>query len=150
MGSKEKAETFLAKAPDPPEPIAIQNSLDLLMELGAFTSGEQLTALGQHLTNSALPPRLAKTVLWSILLGCLDDALCVVSGASGFTRDPFKLQHLPREEAQKVKRDLAAPYNSDHACLLKALSGYTDATNQQAFCEKWSLAEPIMRQIRDQ
>jgi ATP-dependent RNA helicase DHX36 len=150
MGSKEKVSSFLAKAPSPPEPIAIQNSLDLLIELGAFTSGEQLTALGQHLTNSALPPRLAKTVLWAILLGCLDDALCVVSAASGFTRDPFRLQHLPREEAQKVKRSLAAPYNSDHACLMKAVSGYTDSTNQEGFCSKWNLAAPTMRQIRDQ
>merc|ERR1719188_2930558 len=51
MGSKEKVSTFLAKAPDPPEPIAITNSLELLTELGAFTVGEQLTALGQHLTD---------------------------------------------------------------------------------------------------
>merc|ERR1712129_498028 len=65
-------------------------------------------------------------------------------------RDPFRLMHLPREEAQEFKRNLAAPYNSDHACLSKALSGFTDASNQQGFCDKWCLAMPAMRQIRDQ
>merc|ERR1719487_560087 len=108
MGSKDKVSTFLAKAPDPPETMAISNSLQLLKELGAFTAQEQLTALGEHLTRSPLPPRLAKTVLWSILLGCLDDALIVVSAAAGFTRDPFRLHGMEREAAQKVKRDLAA------------------------------------------
>merc|ERR1719247_3611185 len=33
---------------------------------------------------------------------------------------------------------------------MKAVSGYTDASNQQSFCDKWSLAQPTMRQIRDQ
>mmetsp|Transcript_72499 Transcript_72499/g.125766 ORF Transcript_72499/g.125766 Transcript_72499/m.125766 type:complete len:1100 (-) Transcript_72499:169-3468(-) len=150
MGSKEKVSSFLAKAPDPPEPIAIQNSLDLLKELGAFTTGEQLTALGEHLTKSTLPPRLAKTILWAILLGCLDDALCVVSAASGFTRDPFRMQSLSREDMQAKKRELCKPYNSDHALLLKAVTGYSDAQNQQGFCEKWMLNAATMRQIRDQ
>jgi ATP-dependent RNA helicase DHX36 len=149
MGSTEPVSLFLAKAPDPPEKMAIDNSIQLLVELGAFTKDEQLTALGEHLTKSSLPPRLAKTVLWSILLGCLDDALCVIAAAGGFTRDPFRLQGMDREQAQQVKRDLAAPYNSDHSCMLNAVSGFTDADNQQEFCEKWHLAFPAMRQIRD-
>jgi len=150
MGSKEKVSDFLAKAPDPPEKLAITNSIQLLVELGAFTPQEQLTALGEHLTNSPLPPRLAKTILWSILLGCLDDALAVVSAAGGFTREPFRFAGMDREEGQKVKRELAKPHNSDHACLLNAVRGYADAVNQQAFCEQWKLAQPTMRQIKDQ
>jgi len=150
MGKNEKVSSFLAKAPDPPEKMAIDNSIQLLVELGAFTQGEALTALGEHLTNSPLPPRLAKTVLWSILLGCLDDALSVVSAGGGFTRDPFRAAGMAREEVQQLKKDLAQPYNSDHSCLLNAVNGYTDANNQQAYCDKWKLAQGTMRQIRDQ
>jgi len=150
MGSQELVSQFLAKAPSPPEQIAIDNSIQLLVELGALTEREDLTALGEHLTKSPLPPRLAKTVLWSILLGCLDDALCVVSAASGFTRDPFRTAGMPREEAQELKKKLAGPYNSDHACLLNALSGFTDAVNQQGFCDQWKLDQKSMRNIRDQ
>lgn len=150
MGSTEKVSHFLAKAPDPPEQMAIDNSIQLLVELGALTADESLTALGEHLTRSPLPPRLAKTVLWSILFGCLDDALCVVAAGGGFVREPFRMSGLDREAAQNVKRDLAKPYNSDHACLMKAVSGYTDASNQEAFCQKWHLAPSAMRQIRDQ
>eukprot|EP00418_Pyrodinium_bahamense_P087002 CAMPEP_0179052960 /NCGR_PEP_ID=MMETSP0796-20121207/22024_1 /TAXON_ID=73915 /ORGANISM="Pyrodinium bahamense, Strain pbaha01" /LENGTH=1127 /DNA_ID=CAMNT_0020749537 /DNA_START=83 /DNA_END=3469 /DNA_ORIENTATION=- len=150
IGSREKVSDFLAKAPDPPEKLAIDNSIQLLVELGALTRQEELTALGEHLTNSPLPPRLAKTVLWSILLGCLDDALTVVSAGGGFTRDPFRMAGLEREQAQQLKRELAQPYNSDHACLLNAVNGYTDATNQQTFCDQWKLAQATMRQIRDQ
>jgi len=150
MGSKEKVSSFLAKAPSPPEKIAIDNSIQLLVELGAFTGAEQLTALGEHLTRSPLPPRLAKTVLWSILLGCLDDALCVVSAAGGFVRDPFRTVGMSHDDARELKRKLAAPHNSDHACLLKAVTGYQDASNQQGFCDQWKLAIQTMRQIRDQ
>lgn len=150
MGSKEKVSAFLAKAPDPPEQMAIDNSIQLLVELGAFTEGEHLTALGEHLTKSPLPPRLAKTVLWAILLGCLDDALCVVSAGGGFTRDPFRLAGMDREQAQELKRTLAAPHNSDHACLRNAVTGYVDGVNQQAFCEKWCLNAATMRQICEQ
>ena len=35
-----------SQAPDPPEPVAIENSIQLLVELGALTKGEELTALG--------------------------------------------------------------------------------------------------------
>jgi len=150
MGSRELVSSFLAKAPDPPEQMAIDNSIQLLVELGALDTGEQLTVLGEHLTKSPLPPRLAKTVLWAILLGCLDDALCVVSAGGGFTRDPFRTAGMDREEAQQMKKQLAEGQNSDHACLLKAVSGFIDASNQAAFCEKWKLAMPTMRQIRDQ
>lgn len=150
MGSREKVSAFLAKAPTPPEDLAIKNSIELLVELGAFTESEQLTALGEHLTKSPLPPRLAKTVLWAILFGCLDDALCVVSAAAGFTRDPFKMAGMDREAAQQLKRELAGGINSDHACLLNALQGYIDSNNQQGFCDKWHLNLSTMRNIRDQ
>ncbi|CAJ1354281.1 unnamed protein product [Effrenium voratum] len=121
-----------------------------LSERVLVNQGEQLTTLGEHLTKSPLPPRLAKTVLWAILLGCLDDALCVVAAAGGFFRDPFRMGGLDREQAQALKRDLAKPHNSDHGCLLNAMVGYTDASNQQAFCDKWQLNQSIMRLIRDQ
>jgi len=49
-----------------------------------------------------------------------------------------------------MKQKLAAPYNSDHACLLNAVTGYTDASNQGAFCDQWHLNQATMRQIRDQ
>jgi len=150
MGSKEKVSDFLMKAPDPPERMSVDNSIDLLVELGAFTKAEQLTALGQNLTDSTLPPRLAKTVLWAILLGCLDETIAIVCASAGFTRDPFRMGGMPREEAQKVRQDLAAPYNSDHACLLKVVQGFTDSRNQQGYCDKNHLVAATMRQIRDQ
>jgi len=150
MGSAEKVQSFLMKAPDPPEELAVQNSLKLLAELGALAPGEQLTVLGAHLTESALPPRLAKTVMWAIMFGCLDDTLSVVSATSGFTRDPFRLGGLPFEEAQAIRRGLASGFNSDHACLLKAVQGFSDATNQQGFCEQNKLDLKTMRLIRDQ
>lgn len=150
MGSNEKVSDFLLKAPDPPEKLAIDNSIQLLVELGALTKGEQLTALGEHLTKSPLPPRLAKTVLWAILLGCLDDALSVVAAAGGFFREPWKTAGMDWEEAKELKRNLAKPHNSDHGCLLNAVTGYTDASNQQSFCDRWQLNQTTMRLIRDQ
>jgi len=150
MGSSEKVSTFLMKAPSPPEPIAVENSLQLLTDLGAFTAGEQLTALGEHLTTSSLPPRLAKVVIWGVLFGCLEDTLAVVAATGGFTRDPFRFAGIPREDAQAIRRKLAGPHNSDHSCLLNVMRGFTDASNQQAYCDRNHLVAATMRNIRDQ
>jgi len=74
----------------------------------------------------------------------------VVSAGGGFTRDPFRTAGMDKEAAQELKRTLAGGFNSDHACLLKAVTGYVDATNQQAFCDKWKVTQATMRQIQDQ
>jgi ATP-dependent RNA helicase DHX36 len=39
--------TFLSKALEPPEPLAVQNAIDLLKTVGALTPSEDLTPLGK-------------------------------------------------------------------------------------------------------
>lgn len=43
---------FLSKALQPPEPLAVQNAIELLMTIGALNEAEELTPLGMHLSNN--------------------------------------------------------------------------------------------------
>lgn len=64
---------FVAKALDPPNPLAVTQALDLLVSLHCLTpEGEALTPLGEVVAQLPLPPRMAKM----LLLGCLV-RLCV-------------------------------------------------------------------------
>ena len=55
-----KANTFLATVMDPPDPKAIDLSLDLLRKLNALDMNEHLTPLGYHLAQLPLDPRTGK------------------------------------------------------------------------------------------
>merc|ERR1719456_1367178 len=56
-----------------------------------------------------------------------------------------------KEEMQELKRKLAAPHgNSDHSCLLNAVQGFTNARDQQAFCDENCLNQKTMRVMKDQ
>ena len=52
-----KAASFLASVMDPPDPLAITLSLDLLRQLNALDERENLTPLGYHLAHLPLDPR---------------------------------------------------------------------------------------------
>lgn len=69
---------FLAKAPEPPPPLATRNAVNLLKLTDALTPCEDLTELGQHLVNLAVEPRLGKCLLFAVLLRCLDPVLTIV------------------------------------------------------------------------
>ncbi|CAD7930194.1 unnamed protein product [Amoebophrya sp. A25] len=165
--------TFLQKAPTPPEMLGITNAVELLKNIGALDTVENLTPLGKALCNSSLPPTLAKTVMWSALFGVLDDVLQVV-GSTAFCRDPFltlgKRQQQPREERDPVtgevtkevsalvdasadsgshKTRIAAPYVSDHIALLRALQHSKNGTDM-LFMRDHGLNAKTVRQMADQ
>ncbi|CAD7923399.1 unnamed protein product [Amoebophrya sp. A120] len=168
-------QTFLGKAPTPPEQLGVNNAVDLLKSIGALDHGtEMLTPLGKALCNSSLPPTLAKTVMWSALFGVLDDVLKVV-GSTAFCRDPFltlgkKLTEKTSQSRNPVtgeletemttlgdasassgthKTNLAAPYVSDHIALLRALDQSKQGTRLD-FLRDNGLNAKTVRQMADQ
>lgn len=68
---------FLGKAIEPPVPQAITAGVQLLQEIGAMDSNEQLTTLGRHLARLPLPPTLGKLILYGLLFHCLNPIITV-------------------------------------------------------------------------
>ncbi len=70
---------------DPPEPRAIRDAFRLLDELAALRGGK-LTKIGQQMARLPVDPRLARMLITSADLGCLNELLIIVSGLA--VQDP--------------------------------------------------------------
>lgn len=108
--------TFLAQAPEPPEPFAIENSFAFLQQLGAlfaFTDASpfdpdveppsysplmreiepDITELGSIIAHLPLDPQLARLLLFGLALQCFNPIVTLVAALSH--RDPCKLIFIP-------------------------------------------------------
>lgn len=70
---------FLARALEPPSAMAVQSAITHLQEIEALDANEDLTALGNHLVDLPVEPRLAKMLIYSVIFKCLDPVLTIVS-----------------------------------------------------------------------
>ncbi|CAI5968399.1 unnamed protein product [Closterium sp. NIES-64] len=78
---------FLGKAIQPPEPLAVDNAIELLEDVGALDKDENLTPLGRHLTALPLEPRVGKMLVMAAVLSCVNPVLTV--GATLSEREPW-------------------------------------------------------------
>uniref|UniRef100_A0A1B6C6P5 RNA helicase n=1 Tax=Clastoptera arizonana TaxID=38151 RepID=A0A1B6C6P5_9HEMI len=130
---------FLGRAIEPPSFHIIRNSVQLLKTIDALDPWEDLTELGHHLLEIPLEPRLGKTIIYGVILKCLDPVLTIVSCIS--IGDPFlhpSKRNLKRLASMERKK-FAANTFSDHMALLRVFQGWQAAKHNQsekAFCEK--------------
>ncbi|KAH7332235.1 hypothetical protein KP509_20G077000 [Ceratopteris richardii] len=113
---------FLSKALQPPEPLAVQNAIELLITIGAFDESEQLTPLGCHLATLPMDPRIGKMLLMGAVFQCLGPAL-TIAAALGH-RDPFVLPIDRKEAADEARRRFAGDSYSDHIAILRAFESW--------------------------
>ena len=116
-------EAFLSRCLQPPAAVAVRTALDLLVQLGALTEGEELTELGEYLAALPVDPRLGKMMLYGAAFQCLDPILTVASILA--YRDPFVLPlEQDRRRAQEVRRQLSHGSQCDLTTMLHAFNGY--------------------------
>ncbi|KAF3964534.1 hypothetical protein CMV_011182 [Castanea mollissima] len=141
--------SFLAKALQPPDALAVQNAIELLKTIGALDDMEELTPLGRHLCTLPLDPNIGKMLLMGSIFQCLNPALTIAAALAH--RDPFVLPISRKEEADEAKRSFAGDSCSDHIALLKAFEGWKDAKRngkERAFC--WdNFLSPVTLQMMD-
>ncbi|MCO5583867.1 hypothetical protein L7F22_037782 [Adiantum nelumboides] len=113
---------FLSKALQPPEPLAVQNAIDLLVTIGALNEAEELTPLGCHLATLPMDPRIGKMLLIGAIFQCLGPAL-TIAAALGH-RDPFVLPIDRKEAADEARKRFARESYSDHIAILRAFEGW--------------------------
>ncbi|OIW12193.1 hypothetical protein TanjilG_28601 [Lupinus angustifolius] len=142
--------SFLEKALQPPDPLSVQNAIELLKTIGAFDDNEELTPLGRHLRNIPLDPNIGKMLLMGSIFQCVNPALTIA--ASLAYRNPFVLPINRKEEADEAKQSFAGDSCSDHIALLKAYEGWKDAKrsgNEKQFCWDNFLSPVTLRLIED-
>ncbi|XP_015577824.1 DExH-box ATP-dependent RNA helicase DExH1 isoform X2 [Ricinus communis] len=142
--------SFLAKALQPPDPLSVQNAIELLKTIGALDDNEELTPLGRHLCTLPLDPNIGKMLLMGCVFQCLNPALTIASALAH--RDPFVLPIEMKNEADAAKQSFAGDSCSDHIALVKAFEGYMEAKcnrNERAFCWENFLSPITLRMMED-
>ncbi|KAL5739888.1 hypothetical protein ACOSQ2_029068 [Xanthoceras sorbifolium] len=142
--------SFLAKALQPPDPLAVQNAIELLKTIGALDDMEDLTPLGCHLCTLPVDPNIGKMLLMGAIFQCLNPALTIAAALAH--RDPFVLPLNRKEEADAAKRSFAGDSCSDHIALLKAFEGYKNTKCQgreRDFCWENFLSPITLRMMED-
>ncbi|CAI9097589.1 OLC1v1034058C1 [Oldenlandia corymbosa var. corymbosa] len=97
--------SFLSKALQPPDPLAVQNAVELLKTIGALDDSEELTPLGRHLSTLPLDPNIGKMLLMGSIFQCLNPALTIAAALAH--RNPFVLPINRKQEADAAKRFFA-------------------------------------------
>ena len=103
MGIKEVG-TFLASALTPPESLAVDGAMDLLGRMGAL-DGEDLTALGRHLSLIPADLRCGKLMVYGAVFGCLD--ACTSIAAVLTVKSPFVSPREKRDESKAARAKFA-------------------------------------------
>ncbi len=118
---------------DPPAPKSIKDGFDTLVELGAIQQqrgkknqrgGYVLTARGRVMAKIPVDPKLSRILLEASHLGCLDEAVVIVSALS--IADP---RQRPQDKAQHADQMHAAfkDPSSDFVTLLNIWKAYVAA-----------------------
>ncbi|CAI5532993.1 unnamed protein product, partial [Closterium sp. Naga37s-1] len=145
---------FLGKAIQPPEPLAVDNAIELLEDVGALDKDENLTPLGRHLTALPLEPRVGKMLVMAAVLSCVNPVLTV--GATLSEREPWVRPADKREVADSVRLRFAGDDCSDHFAAVRAFEGWVTALGSatsrsdgysaaRAYCYDHFLSHPTMQ-----
>ncbi|KAG9525647.1 ATP-dependent RNA helicase A, partial [Aureobasidium melanogenum] len=144
-------EQALSQALDPPSLKNIRRAIDALIDVGALTSSEELTPLGNQLAKLPLDAQLGKLILLSSVFGCLDFALSVAATLSSKT--PFVAPMGAKKQADTVRlgfkrgnSDLLTAYNA-YCAWRKACA--TPGISEQQFCRKNFLSPINLGNIED-
>ncbi|TGO53791.1 hypothetical protein BOTNAR_0286g00070 [Botryotinia narcissicola] len=117
LGYNEPIQDFLASAPEPPSPKAIQSSIAGLQTLGALTPTETITPLGRIIAMLPLRPTLSKMVILGIIFRCLDPMIILTA----FDNTILHVRPLDmEEESDAAMRGFARSSKSDHVAMLNA------------------------------
>lgn len=148
LAPNQAIETFLLQAIDPPPIENLRQSIQLLKEIGALNSNEELTHLGGHLAHMPVDVQLGKVVLYGIFMKCLDPILTVVSAMS--IGNPFKLPTdvESRVKINKARKEYAYTALSDHQMLIDIYNEWNSSDNCYQFCRRKGISHISMEAIR--
>ncbi|OCK75643.1 DEAD/DEAH box helicase-like protein [Lepidopterella palustris CBS 459.81] len=108
---------FLAGAITPPDSSAVDGAIELLRRMGAL-DGDELTALGRHLSMIPADLRCSKLMVYGATFGCLEACLTIASILT--LRSPFVSPKEKRDESKAAR----ASFAQNQGDLIADLRGY--------------------------
>ena len=96
--------SFLANALTPPESMAVDGAMELLGRMGAL-DGDDLTALGRHLSMIPADLRCGKLMVYGATFGCLEASLTIAAILT--VKSPFVSPQTKREESKAARSSFA-------------------------------------------
>ncbi|OCL12583.1 ATP-dependent RNA helicase A [Glonium stellatum] len=108
---------FLAGALTPPDSTAVEGAVDTLRRIGAL-DGDELTALGRHLSMIPADLRCSKLLIYGATFGCLEATLTIASILT--LRSPFFSPKDKREESKAAR----ASFGKGQGDLISDLRAY--------------------------
>lgn len=158
------ADEFLSKVLQPPQPKSVIAAVANLVQAGALTKQEDLTALGGHLAQLPVDVNIGKILIMGTLLSCLSPVLSIaacLSHKSPFTASQNKdeMRAMAAPFLSKDKKFISSEQQSDHLVLAAALQGWIDAKASggiaaaKKYSKKYSLSVQnigIIMEMRDQ
>lgn len=112
---------FLASALTPPETLAVKGAIELLGRMGAL-AGDELTALGRHLSMIPADLRCGKLIVYGATFGCLE--ACLTIAAILTVKSPFVSPQNKREESKAARLSFALG-QGDLLCDLRAYEDWS-------------------------
>ncbi|KAA8569010.1 hypothetical protein EYC84_007978 [Monilinia fructicola] len=128
MGIKEVG-SFLASAITPPESMAVDGAMDLLARMGAL-DGDDLTALGRHLSMIPADLRCGKLMVYGAMFGCLDAAVTIAAILT--VKSPFVSPQEKREESKSARAKFAKN-QGDLIGDLRAFEEWYEMVNNRSY-----------------
>jgi ATP-dependent RNA helicase DHX57 len=131
---------FLQSALTPPDVMAVDGAMDLLRRIGAL-DGDEMTALGRHLSMIPADLRCGKLMVYGATFGCLE--ACLTLAAILTVRSPFMSPREKREESKaaraafsKVEGDLIADLHAYEQWSTLKGSGSAYNRDLRSWCDQ--------------
>lgn len=113
---------FLSKAITPPDSTAVDTAIELLHRMNAL-DGNELTALGYHMSRIPADLRLAKLMIYGAMFNCLE--ACLAIAAILTVKSPFINSQQKRDEAKFIRSSMSKG-NGDLLADLEAYNKWNE------------------------
>jgi ATP-dependent RNA helicase DHX8/PRP22 len=135
---------------EPPDQVRLVKSLRTLFLLGALDADGKLTDTGNTMSKFPLEPQYSRTLLAAQGLGCLGDAVSLVSilSSEGVWYRPSRKNVEQVETADYIQQQFFDDLG-DHTTLLNVFQRWEENGCNSEWCKKHYLHQRALRQARD-
>ncbi|KAJ3324084.1 DEAH-box ATP-dependent RNA helicase prp22 [Boothiomyces sp. JEL0866] len=131
---------------DPPPINTLITALELLYQLGALDNEGLLTKIGRKMAEFPLDPALAKTLMFSVELGCSEEVLTIVAMLTA--ENVFYRPKDKQSQADSKKAKFHQP-EGDHLTLLAVYEGWRNSNFSSGWCHENYIQNRSMRRAQD-
>ena len=131
---------------DPPPTNTMLTALEELYALSALDDEGLLTRLGRKMADFPMEPALAKTLIFSVDMGCSDEILSIVAMLS--VQTVFYRPKEKQQQADQKKTKFHDPHG-DHLTLLNVYNGWKNSKFSNPWCFENFIQARNMRRAQD-